>query len=151
MNDEVQQAQKNRRDLLTAVASLATTGLIGLGTYQFSQLSGAIEGLDIEFGNLRSVLTEVQLEVAVVHQAHTIHENEANRWKDLIERLQHAVHQLETNAAARKDAFTGTQGAMHEAWINANKREIQILKSLIKAIESCVDNAKAKSKIGSMQ
>jgi hypothetical protein len=62
-------------------------------------------------------ITDAATLAAIAQQAHANsihreeHERSAERWIDKILENERAIHSLQTDAAARKDPFTGTEGA----------------------------------------
>lgn len=124
------EATQNKIAILTAVAGITLSVLVAIGSYEFNRLSNLVDSFSTSIGAL-TAQTQINTNYRVTHGE----VGDAKRYIKMIDSLGKAVHALQTDAAARKDAFTGTDAAeadsIYRALIAVIHRRLHIVEAAL--------------------
>ena len=103
-------ARENRKDALTAIAYVTGSVLLAIVGFEFNRIHNSLEDvIEREFQN------RVAINANTSYRQQHGDVGDAKRYVAIIDRLVDRVHKLETDSAARKDPYTGTQALVADA------------------------------------
>ena len=121
------EATRNKLDALAIVSGVTVSIVLAVVGYEYNSLVGQLDDVHAEAKQLRDDLASLRILVAENTVHRVTHESEANLWKRRIERNEGQIQEIRTTPNARKDPFTGAEGAKHWDEIQENRERIHAL------------------------